>query len=468
MIFDHALIKTTVHFDHIAKGDPMKRLIDHQLLTWKNAPFRKPLILRGARQVGKTFSVRKLGATFENFVEINFEANIEAKNSFEGNLDPETMLRSLAFITGKPITPGKTLLFFDEIQNAPRALLALRYFYEQLPELHVLAAGSLLDFTIQAVGIPVGRVTSLYVYPLSFFEFLCARGYTIAAREIIEHDIHEPLSEPIHKKLLTLLGEYIAIGGMPEAVSRWHTTQDPVLCFEVHQGLIDTYRQDFGKYATKYQIKYLEALFTTVPRHMSKKCKYSFVEGDYRKRELAPSLDLLVTAGVMHQITSTAANGLPLGAEADLSDFKILLLDIALAQSILGFNLKDWFLHPEQTLINKGDVVEAFIGQELLAYAHPKQKAHLYYWRRNTRGSEAEVDYLIQQEATLLPVEVKSGSGSTLKSMHMFLESHPQSPYGLRFSTQNYSIHNNIHSYPLYALLHVVGKERKEDILNCL
>lgn len=446
----------------------MKRIIDHHLIQWKDYPYRKPLLLRGARQVGKTYAVRQLGKTFDNFVEINFEVDIGVKAFFEQGLHPERIIQQLSTLLGKQIVPGKTLLFFDEIQGFPLALTALRYFYENLPELHVIAAGSLLDFAIQEVGIPVGRVESLYVYPLSFFEFLCATEYQLLAQYIL----HQPLtaettvSEPIHQQALALIGKYLAIGGMPEAVKTWQATKDPQSCSRVHQALIDTYRQDFNKYAKKFQIKYVDAVFNSIPKQLGKKFKYTDIEGDYRKRELAPCIDLLATAGVIHPVTRSAGNGIPIGAEVDPHDFKVIFLDVALSQAMLGLDVKNWLLYPEKEFINKGELVEAFIGQEILAYAVPHWRNNLYYWRRNAPGSEAEIDYLIQDQSHVVPVEVKSGPGSTLKSMHMFLESHPQSPYGLRFSTNNYSQHNKIHSYPLYAAFRVMLETHKQDIAS--
>ncbi|MCL4380477.1 AAA family ATPase, partial [Candidatus Dependentiae bacterium] len=172
----------------------MKRIIDQRLIAWKDLSHRKPLLLRGARQVGKTHAIRQLGKSFDSFVEINFESDAGVQNIFDLDLDPERIIRDLTLITSKRITPGKTLLFFDEIQEVPKALLSLRYFYEKLPSQHIIAAGSLLDFTTQAVGIPVGRVSSLYMYPLSFFEFLCACGHTLIAQELLTHSVKIPMS----------------------------------------------------------------------------------------------------------------------------------------------------------------------------------------------------------------------------------------------------------------------------------
>jgi uncharacterized protein len=442
----------------------MRRLIDHYLIEWKQSAYRKPLLLRGARQVGKTYAARQLGRTYTSFIEVNFEITTQAKEIFEQDLEPERIIRALSLLMKKQIIPGESLLFFDEIQETPRVLTALRYFYEKMPELHVIAAGSLLDFTIQSVGIPVGRVSSLYMYPLSFFEFLCACGYEMLAKELLPGTFNVALDDVIHRQLLVLFGEYCAIGGMPESVICWKETKNPLLCFEIHHALIDTYEQDFGKYAERFQIKYLAVLFKAIPRFLGTKFKYSAIEGEYRKRELAPCLDLLVTAGVVHSVVRSAGNGVPLGAEADMETFKLIFLDGALGQTLLGLDLSAWFLTPEREFVNKGAVIEAIVGQELLSYAHPSHRSRLFYWSRNVPGSEAEVDYLITEQSEVIPVEVKSGAGSTLKSMHMFLESHQKSSFGLRFSTQNYSVHEKIHSYPLYAIASAVkdhGQDRK-------
>jgi hypothetical protein len=431
----------------------MKRLIDAELIAWKDAKFRRPLLLRGARQVGKTYAAQQLGKQFTSFVEINLETQPGARIIFEKDLDAQRIMRDLALFARKPIIPGETHLFIDEIQITPNAITALRYFYEQIPDLHVIAAGSLLDFAIEQVGIPVGRVESLYMYPMSFIEFLLSMKDDLFVQEILSHSVEEHLSEPAHNKILSILGEYIAIGGMPGVVACWVETKDPSRCFALQHALIDTYRQDFAKYAKKNQIQYIDVVFNNIPQQLGRKFKYSDIEGDFRKRELSPALDLLVTAGIANKVTHSSGQGIPLGANIDPQCYKVIFLDIALAQAILGLELEDWFLNPMQQFVNKGELVESLVGQELLAYANPHSKSQLYYWQRNAPSSTAEVDYLMQSGEKIIPIEVKSGVGSTLRSLHLFLESHPNTPYGVRFSTQNYSKHDNIQSLPLYAVV---------------
>ncbi|MCF7799530.1 ATP-binding protein [Candidatus Babeliales bacterium] len=430
----------------------MKRFIDIELIAWKDAKFRKSLLLRGARQVGKTYAVKSFAKNFKSFAEINLETQPEARLIFERDLDAKRIMRDIALFLKIPIIPGETLLFIDEIQITPNAVTALRYFHEQIPDLHVVAAGSLLDFAIEQVGIPVGRVESLYMYPMSFIEFLLNLNYEIVVQEILSHKTEEQISEPVHNNLLSILAEYLAIGGMPGVVQCWIEDKDPIRCFALQNSLIDTYRQDFVKYAKKNQIKHVEVIFNSIPQQLGKKFKFSSIDGDYRKRELLPALDLLVTAGIAHKVMATSGQGIPLGANVDPKDYKIIFLDVALCQSLLGLDLEDWFLNPMQQFVNKGAIVESFVGQELLAYSSPHAKSQLYYWQRNMPSSTAEIDYLIQNGENIIPIEVKSGLGTTLKSLHLFLASHANSLYGIKFSTQNYSKYEKIYSYPLYAV----------------
>jgi predicted AAA+ superfamily ATPase len=446
----------------------MKRIIDAYLEAWKTDPYRKPILLRGARQIGKTHAIRLLGKTFSEFIEINFEREPATLSIFEAdkNLDPKRICEEILAVVRKKIVPGNTLLFFDEIQVVPRAITALRYFYEEMPELHVIAAGSLINFAIDQVGIPIGRVDSLYMYPMSLLEFFAATGNTVIVEQLLEKKDIE-YSSGVHAHMLDIVGRYLAVGGMPETVKKWQETGDINQCLNTDQALIDTYRQDFGKYSKKSQIDHVEKVFNSIPYQLGGKFKYSIIEGDYRKRELAPALDLLTTAGVAHKIFHTAGQGIPLGAEIDLDIYKTILMDDAISQKILGLNAGQWILNPMQEFVNKGALVEAFVGQEILAYSDPRQKAQLHYWQRTVKNSAAEIDYVIQDQEKILPIEVKSGHGTTLKSMHMFLDTHHKSPYGVRFSANNYSVHERIHSLPLYAVAQVVLKN-KEMILNAL
>ncbi len=435
----------------------MKRIIDYYLLQWKCSRVRKPLLLRGARQIGKTYAARQLGKSYESYVEINLELQEDIRVLFQHDLDPAKIIIKIFAITGQNIIPGKTLLFLDEIQVVPRAITALRYFYEIMPELHVIAAGSLLDFAIQQEGIPVGRVQELYMHPVSFFEYLATQNKKIAEL-IMRHGAAAPMSEPIHSIVIQdLLSRYLVIGGMPEAIVNWLTYKNVIELEQIHASILNTYRQDFPKYASKHEIKYVEKVFGYIPQQSGHKFKYSSIEGDYRKRELSPALDLLVAAGVVQKVFYSPGQGVPLGAHKDDNDFKVIFLDVGLAQSHLGINLTDWFMQSDRQFVNKGALVEAFVGQEIAAYLTPHIKNDLFYWHKDSAPQQAEIDYLVQIANNIIPVEVKSGDGRGLKSLHYFIESHEQTPFGLRFSTQDYSIYNNIHSYPLYAIAKVMS-----------
>jgi len=429
----------------------MKRTIDYFLLEWKAYSGRKPLLLRGARQVGKTYAVRTLGKTFAHFVEVNLEENEAARKIIEKDFDIVRITQQLSELLQQEIVPGKTLLFFDEIQSAPRTVTALRYFFEKMPKLHVIAAGSLLEFAIEQVGIPVGRVSPMYMYPLSFLEVLVALGNETWAKKIIEHNPEELFSEPLHEKLLDIVGEYVAIGGMPEAVIEWIKTKKSRNVKIIHADLIYTYQQDFGKYAKKHQIKYLTLMFQRAIEQLSNKFMYSRV-GEYQKRELEPALDLLKKAGLVYQVIRSAGQGIPLGAQADPSDFKVIALDTGLSQALLKLDITSWLLEPIATFINKGEIVEAFVGQEILAYSDPISKDDLFYWNKENRGSQAELDYLVQIQEHVVPIEVKAGTSKRIKSMYVFLETHPNSAYGMRFSALNYTVEQQVRSYPLYAV----------------
>jgi len=429
----------------------MKRCIDYFLLEWKQALARKPLLLRGARQVGKTYAVRVLGTTFEHFTEINLEQDAKAKAIIERDLDVNRMVFQLSAHLGTEIIPGSTLLFIDEIQQAPQAIIALRYFYEQLPELHVIAAGSLLEFAIEQVGMPVGRISSLYLYPMSFLEFLIAQKKQQWVKALLNQNAHDPLFQELHASLMDALSLYFVVGGMPEAVKQWLTTNSLREVSRIHSEQLDTYKQDFSKYAKKYQIKYLELLFSQAVEQLGGKFMFNRV-GEYKKRELLPALELLEKAGLLHKIFKTAAQGIPLGAQIDLNDFKIAFVDVGLCQAALGLEVASWISDPATAFINKGALVESYVGQELLAYADPIRKQQLFYWRRDSRGSDAEVDYVVQFNKDIVPIEVKAGTSRRIKSSYLFLQSHSSAEYGIRFSGLNFGVDNVIRNYPLYAV----------------
>ena len=434
----------------------MKRSSFTQLLEWKVNSSRKPLLLRGARQVGKTHLVRQLGEEFSNFIELNLEKQPKLTHLFSGDLDPHQLVREISLLLNVKITPGKTLLFIDEIQENPRAITALRYFYEEMPDLHVIAAGSLVDFAINKVGVPVGRIQFMHLFPLTFLEFLLALDRESLVKAIASQEMTQPMPDLIHKMSLELFAQYVAVGGMPEAVKCWRDKQDIHACVSIHHDLIAAYRQDFHKYAKQHQLKYLQLIFDEAPRFMGRKFLFSALSGDYRKRDLTPCLDLLVWAKVIQKVVQTSAQGLPLGAGANPERFKLQMCDVALAQALLGQSPISLLTNSYSELVNRGEVIEAIVGQELLGYTHSRITPSLYYWHKESPGATAEVDYIIQNDNKILPVEVKSGSGYQMRSLKRFFDTHPNTPYGIRISPDNLSRQGDIQAIPLYAISRVI------------
>ncbi|MBT6120332.1 ATP-binding protein [bacterium] len=441
----------------------MKRNIEDNLYKWKENPRRKPIILRGARQVGKTYIIRELGKTFENFVEINFEKTPNATTIFESDFDIKRIIRDLSILSKTQIQEKKTLLFLDEIQIAPKAISAIRYFYEDMPNLHVIAAGSLIDFELENISVPVGRVSYLTLYPLSFLEFLRETESPVLVDTLNSINFsqnHSPIIN--HDRLLSKLSEYLAIGGMPDVVKTWVETSDLGSCRKIQLNIVNSYKDDFKKYAKHFQLNYIENVFDSIPQLLGQKVKYSNISEVYKARELAPCLDLLVKAGVIHKVFQSSSQTPPLGAKINKEQFKAIFLDIGLAQAILGLEIGDWILNPKLSIENKGDITEAFVGQEILAYANPEEKKQLYYWHRDKGSSKAEIDYVIQRGEELIPIEVKGGKTGSRKSLISYIKNIERSARGVYFSQKQYE------RKPLYSMLpiYLVNQLFQKDSLN--
>jgi len=432
----------------------MKRDIDETFRTWKKEEHRYPLLVHGARQVGKSYSIIKFGENeFDNLVEVNFELKPYYITCFD-TLEPKKIIETLSVLSKSDIIPGKTLLFLDEIQECPNAIIALRYFYEQMPELHVIGAGSLLEFVISQENfrMPVGRVQYLYMKPLSFLEFLDAVGEN-RTRKIIETSTWDNLpSLGIHQHLISLVKKYSIIGGMPAVVSEYASTSNLDKCFQIQTIIIQTYRDDFGKYSSKVKHKYLQKIFFAVPKMIGRKFKYSHVNNSLQSRDLKEALELLEKAGVVYRIKQTSGEGLPLEANAREKHFKTTFLDIGLMQNICGLSSEILISTDENFIkINEGAIAEQFTAQELFAYRDFYQVPSLYYWAREARNSNAEIDYIIPCCLSALPIEVKAGKTGTLRSMHIYLEKYGL-PAGVRISQLYFNKTLPIISLPFYAI----------------
>ena len=423
----------------------MKRLIMDELIKWKNKTNKKPLLIRGTRQVGKSFIVREFGKEYDNYFEINFERDRNLCELFNNSLSPNNILKKLSIYFNKKITSENTLIFFDEIQECERALLSLRYFYEEMPEINIIGAGSLLEFTIEKIGLPVGRIQNLYLYPMSFSEFLIAKKKELLINEIIKGNI----DEFTHNLIIDELNEYLIVGGMPEAIKTWIETEDVKEVKLVHNSIIDTYKQDFNKYSKRNQIEYIEKVFTKIPTMIGKKFIYSHIDDSIKIHKVKNAYELLKKAMVISSVYHTSANGLPLEAEIKYNIFKTIFLDIGLVQTILGENIGLLTINKENNVINKGSIIESFIGQEILAYSNPYNQKKLFYWIREKRGSNAELDYVELIENQIIPIEIKSGKKRYGRSINIFLVE-KNSPYGILFYNGLPQRNKNILLYPIY------------------
>lgn len=401
----------------------MKREITEILADWLDSKRRKPVIIRGARQVGKTWAVREFSASAGlNLIEVNFERYPELADLFIEK-SPDKVLAALERITGKRIDKSSSLLFLDEIQKAPHAFANLRWFYEECPELPVVATGSLLDFVLKdhEFSMPVGRISYLFMEPMSFKEFLIADNQDILAEYLEELEIRSDIPVPIHEKLLANFRDYLVIGGMPAAVKEWVTTKSPVAVAEVHQDLINTFMDDFNKYAGRTPSQRLRNIVTSVPRLLGQKFKFSSVNRDETAKALRSALDLLCMARLCHRVVHSSARGIPLVAQENNRVFKVTLLDSGLASALQGVVLKSEKDLREIIRVNEGGISEQIVGQMLRTVFAKFIDPHLNYYVREKRGSEAEIDYLMQCGSAIIPIEVKSGATGSLKSLHQFM-----------------------------------------------
>ncbi len=404
------------------------RIIDRYLEEWASCDTRKPVLLRGARQVGKSSAVRHLAKRFEYFLELNLEMEPQYKTVFTQDLNVNRIVTQISALSGTRIIEGKTLLFIDEIQECPEAIMSLRFFKENLPDLHVIAAGSLLEFTLAELPtFGVGRIHSMFMFPMSFDEFLRANGEDLLLEARNSASAGNPLPLPLHEKLVSLFRTYMLVGGMPECVSGWINTHDYLSCQEVQDDILVSYEDDFSKYKKKVDADLLRHTLRSAAVQTAGKFVYTKV-GDYKTAEVKRALDLLILAGLLIPVTRTNANGLPLGSEADHSYRKILFFDCGLMLRLLGITMGDTTMPTSKILtatatdlVNKGTVSELVAGLELLRYMTPNLRHELYYWVRLSKNSLAEIDYLLPSRLTILPIEVKAGSRGGMKSLWTFM-----------------------------------------------
>lgn len=439
-----------------------RRIIDEYLLEWAQKKEHKPLLLRGARQVGKSTAIRHLGEQFEHYIEINFEKQPAYRSLFEKDLDVKRIAPLIAAMSKTSVEEGKTLLFLDEVQDCPQAIMALRYFREDMPGLHVVAAGSLLEFALDELPtFGVGRIHSMFMYPMTFDEFLMANREQALLDLRNQANEDNPLDEIIYTQLIDYLRTYMLVGGMPESVVKWVETHDFLQCQEVQDDILMGYEDDFPKYRKKVDPVLLRQTMRSAAAQVTKKFVYAQVPGNYTSYEVKKALEMLIKAGIVVPVMHTSANGLPLGGECEPTIRKMLLLDTGLMLRLLNMTTGDTteitthiLTATAAELVNKGTVAEMLAGLEYLHYLSPNLRHEQYYWVRQSKNSLAEIDYIIPWHSQVMPVEVKAGVQGGMKSLWDFMRE-KKITQAVRCSLENFGTFDYIDEKANNAVRHI-------------
>lgn len=426
----------------------MRRKIMEALEKWKNLrQERMPLLIYGARQVGKTYAMKELGRIyFQNTVYVNFEADEGIANFFQTDIHPEHIIHILEQFYHVKIVPDQTLIIFDEVQSCERALTSLKYFAEEAPEYHLVAAGSLLGVAInrQRYSFPVGKVQMLNMYPMDFEEYLWAREKKLLAETIREHYVnHKPMPDGLHTEAMQEYYQYCILGGMPAAVLSYISPKAVISPEEIRQMILNSYIADMAKYADVTETVRIYATYDSLPAQLardSKKFQYKLIKSGARASQYGDSIDWLIRSGIVNKCTKCTDGQLPLAAYQDLSSFKLYYSDMGIMSARLGMTLG----------IFLGQESERFRGifaENYLACALTSGGYELFYWESD---SIAEVDFLIVKDDQLIPVECKAGDHVKAKSLMQYMDRfHPA--YAIRVSGRNFGMANGILSVPLYA-----------------
>ena len=431
----------------------MKRKITNSLVEWIHSKNRKPLIVNGARQIGKTYIINEFGNTnFLNLVYINLETNPAIREIFDGNIEPSYLIQNLESHTGQRIIAGETLLFLDEIQASERALTSLKYFCEQTPQYHIVAAGSLLGVTInrEKYSFPVGKVDELNMYPFDFEEFLWALGREKLVEMIKEYYAKlEPLPEAIHKLALELYNNYCIVGGMPEVISDFLQNNSFLTIKNPQAKILNEYIADMAKYADPATSVKIRACYDSIPTQLAKenrKFQYKIVQKGGTATIFGIAIDWLQQAGIVLKCQKIEHGFIPIKAYQYYPDFKLYMSDTGMLTMLSGF--------PPQMILNSietnnsfmGAIAENYVAQTFMANSIP-----LHYWKSE---ETAEIDFVFQDNIDVIPVEVKKGLRTRSGSMAIFTKKY-NSPYAIRISQKNFCFENNIKSVPLYAVFNI-------------
>lgn len=427
----------------------MEREIIKKLIEWKNSKKRKPLIVQGARQVGKTYIVKKFGNMYyENVVYVNFEKNKQISNQINDDINPLEIINKLELFFNEKITPGKTLIFFDEIQANERALTSLKYFCEELPQYHIIAAGSLLGIKINSknYSFPVGKVQIINMYALSFKEFLKALQKENLIKEIEKHYIsNEKVDNDIHCLCLKLYRTYLVVGGMPEVVQTYLDERKVIGTIDIQAEILESYENDMTRYAKNDESNRIVSAFDSIPLQLAKenqKFQYKVISKGGTSSIFGEAILWLKNSGIVHQVFK-ANPQVPIEMYKDLTSFKLYMNDVGLFVNKAGYPLYQVDLNTGLSMIAMGPLTENYVENELRINGY-----ETYYWESNGR---AKIDFLIQKETEIIPIEVKSKEHTKSKSLNLYMQKYNQKT-AIRISEKNFGLENNIKSVPLYAV----------------
>ncbi|MFZ4618583.1 MAG: ATP-binding protein [Rectinemataceae bacterium] len=411
----------------VKRGMKVTRIAEGDLIRWYQSSGRKPLVVRGARQVGKSTLVRlvaqKLGLAMW---EVNLERHQELGVVF-ASLDSTRILQEIGLALNQGgVGKGVGILFLDEIQAIPAALSALRYFHEEKPDLAVVAAGSLLEFALgsEPFSMPVGRIEYCWLGPMTFIEFLEAVGEYLLVETLKKYRLDEDFPMAAHERLLPLLRMYFLVGGMPEAVARFAESRDIVRARQVHSSILETYRDDFRKYAKRADLEKIWRIYEALPSNIGLKTRYNRFHPDWKASDIRRCLELLQRAGIVDMAVHTDGTGLPLGAAEDPTVTKLFHLDCGLVSTALGGASIPIANFLSGRYINEGTFAEQVVAQLLLRTGSVNSRPQLHWWLRGGKSANAEVDFITATGGKVLPIEVKSGSSGSLRSLHQFMLPH--------------------------------------------
>ncbi|MHA1558698.1 MAG: ATP-binding protein [Alphaproteobacteria bacterium] len=427
----------------------MKRKITKKLLEWKNSSNRQPLLVYGARQVGKTYAVNEFGRNqYDNLIYVNFETNLTIATDLTNDISPHHIINCLEIFYKQKIIPGKTLIFFDEVQLCERALTSLKYFCEDAPQYHLIAAGSLLGVAInrEKHSFPVGKVDLLHLYPLDFEEFLWANEHKSLTEEIRNcFMLNTPLSTLLHQSALTFYKNYLIVGGMPAVINEYCKNHRLLDASNVQALILNTYIADMAKYTTSGQTTKIMAAFQSIPAQLAKdnkKFQYKIIQKGGSSSIFGASIDWLCAAGLVIKCKKITTAQIPLEAYQDLTSFKLYMGDTGLLTLKSGMPAHNILTPIETNNTFMGAISENYVASQLRV-----NWENLYYW---DSAHTAEIDFIIQDQEHIIPIEVKTGTNTRSRSLSVYNQKYTP-PYMIRISAKNFGLKNNIKSVPLYA-----------------